>query len=171
MGFYAFLETDKGDLMSIDGDDGVNMGKALAAFLGSYLFSITKKVESPERKWIKRLEEKSGVDIQTLTKIFYGEDLLYKCDEYKRFIVDWGSIVGKMSKEEFNQRLDALEMMWTPIDELILIVAEVTRLLPEMGEEPFWYVAEDTQPTFRGFLNTLLQAKRRGGKYVRILFL
>ncbi len=95
--------------------------------------------------------------------------MLYSSDEYDRFLADWGRIYGKISEAEFKKKLEEVEKMWTPIDELLPAVEEIIRLLPQMGEDTHWYAAENTQPAFRGLLNTLKQAQNKGGKKVRIL--
>lgn len=76
-------------------------------------------------------------------------------NEYDQFLVDWGAIVGKISETEFKQRLADIEMKWTSIDELLPVANEMVRILPQMGDSTYWYKAEDTQPAYRGPLNTL----------------
>ena len=168
MGFYAYLEVDNGESLSIK-ENGPNEGTPLTAFLGTYLSAITRSEGSPELRWFARLEDQSSVNLRILTEIFYGEDMLYSPDEYDRYLADWGRIVGKISEAEFKKKLDDVEKMWTPIDEILPAVEEIIRLLPQMGEDTHWYKAEDTQPAFRGLLNTLKQAQNKGGKKVRIL--
>jgi hypothetical protein len=95
--------------------------------------------------------------------------MLYSPDEYDRFIAEWGRIIGRLSEAEFKKRLEDREKTWRPIDEILPAVEEVVRLLPQMGEDTYWYVAKNTQPAFQALLNTLKQAQNRGGKKVRIL--
>jgi hypothetical protein len=169
MGFYAYLEVDNGESLSIDEENGLNIGTPLTAFLGTYLSAISRSEGSLEFRWFTQLEEKSSENLRILTKIFYGEDSLYSPDEYERFLADWSLIIGRISEDEFRQKLEDVEKMWTPIDEILLIIEEIIRLLPQMGENTHWYTAEDTRPAFQALFNTLKQAQNRGGKKVRIL--
>ena len=169
MGFYAFLEVDNGESISIDEGNGLNVGTPLIAFLGTYQSALSSGEGSTELRWFTRLEEQSKINLRILTKIFYGEDLLYSPDEYEQFLADWSLIEGMISEEEFKRKLEGLERLWTPIDEIIPIVEEIVRILPKMKGDTHWYTAEDTQPAFKGLLNTLKKAQKKGGKKVRIL--
>lgn len=169
MSFYAYLDVDNGESLSIEKENGLNQGKALAAFLGTYLWAITEDKVTTELRWFTQLEKQTNKNLRILPKIIYGEDLLYSPDEYNQFIANWGRIEGEVSEAEFRQRLEDLEKMWTPIYELLLVVDEMIRLLPQMGEDTHWYVAEDTQPAFIALLSTLKRALNAGGSKVRIL--
>ncbi|OGO36355.1 MAG: hypothetical protein A2W35_03345 [Chloroflexi bacterium RBG_16_57_11] len=169
MGFFAFLEVDNGESLSIDRENGINVGKPLISFLEPYSSAITHSEGSPKLRWFSRLEEQSSVNLRVLTEIYYGEDMLYSPDEYDRFIAEWGRIIGRLSEAEFKKRLEDREKTWTPIVEMLPAVEEVVRLLPQMGEDTHWYVAENTRPAFQALLDTLKQAQNRGGKKVRIL--
>jgi hypothetical protein len=169
MGFYAFLEVDNGESLSIDDENGLNVGAPLVAYLGTYQSATSGAERSAELRWFTRLEEQSSKNLRILTKIFYGEDLLYSADEYKRFLADWSLIVGRVSEEEFKQSLENRERMWASIDEILPITEEIIRLLPQMGVDTHWYTAGDTQPAFQALLNTLKRAQNEDGKKVRIL--
>lgn len=80
MSFYAYLELDNGESLSIV-ENGINVGKPLIAFLEPYLSVITCSESSPELRWFLRLEEESNLNLRILTKIFYGEDMRYSPDE------------------------------------------------------------------------------------------
>jgi hypothetical protein len=169
MGFYAFLEVDNGESLSIDDENGLNVGTPLVAFLGTYQSATSGAERSAELRWFTRLEEQSSVNLRKVTKIFYGEHLLYSADEYKRFLADWGPIVGRVSEIEFKQRMEDRERMWVSIDEIYPTTDEIIRLLPQMGVDTHWYTAGDTQPAFQALLNLLKHVRNEGGKNVRIL--
>lgn len=174
MGSYAYLETDNGQSLSIRNEFRVNQGTPLMAFLAIYQGVLARKENSPELDWFTRLEEQSTINLRVLTKIIYGEDMRYSPDEYDRFMAEWGSIyesmAGMISEEEFKQKLEEVEQMWTPIDDLIPVVEEMLHLLPKMGDDTHWYAAENTPPAFQSLLNTLMQAKNNGGEKARIFF-
>jgi len=169
MGNYAYLEIDTDGLQSIRDVNGLNVGKPLMAFLGVYQSVISRAEESPELTWFRRFEKQTRAHLRVLTEIYYGEDMLYLPDEYPRFMAEWGALYGDISEEEFKQKLREVENLWSPIDEIILAVQEVIRLLPEMGDDTYWFTPIDTQPAFQGLLNTLIEAQNQGGEKVRIL--
>ena len=169
MSFFAYLEVDNGDQLSIRGN-GINRGKALLAFLAIYQYTITKNEESSELRWFTQFEEQANMNFRKLTQIYYSEDSLYSKNEYNKFIADWGHISGYISESDFRKRIEGVEKMWSPIDEIILIVEQTIRILSHMGEDVYWYVAQDTQPAFQALLDTLRQAQEIGGQKVKILF-
>jgi hypothetical protein len=172
MSSYGYLEIKNGkQLPIIGGDHNINQGKPLLSFLEVYLYTITRNEDSAELRWFKKLESMNDENIRTLTNIYYGDDLRYSPDEYTRFINDWGKIIGNISESEFRMRVEKIEKMWTPINEIITLVKILIRILPKMGDDTYWYVTKDTQPAFRALLNTLMKAKEIGGEKVRILFL
>jgi len=168
MGFFAFLDVDNGEMLSIDEKD-INVGTPLTAFLETYGSSFFCSEDSIERQWFERLEEQSRLNPRILTEIYYGEEMRYSPDEYYRFLFEWGRIYDNFGEAEFKKALEDVEKMWTPIDELLPVVEEIIRLLPQMGEDTHWYKAEDTQPAFHGLRDTLNQARNKDGKKVRIL--
>lgn len=170
MGYFAYLEVDSGDMLSIK-EKGVNFGTPLVAFLAPYSMIIGDIKNSPERRWFTHLEEQSSENIRLLSHIYYGEDLRYSSEEYNRFIKEWGSIIGKINEVDFKKRVEQREKMWTSIDNLLNVIVEIIRILPEMGEDTYWYTSADTIPAFVGLLKVLKQAQDKGGKRARILIL
>jgi hypothetical protein len=48
------------------------------------------------------------------------------------------------------------------------MVKEILRILPRMGDKTYWFHLDRTIMEFQGLLDTLLLAKERHGKEVRI---
>lgn len=168
MGLYAYLEVDNGEWMPIQ-FEGINMGTPLAAFLETYGSSILRGEGSREYLWFKQFEENLKLHPRILTQIYYGEDMLFSPDEFEKFLAAWGSIYGDVNEVEFKKALEDVDKKWTPIIDIIPVVEEIVRFLPQMGGDTHWYNAVHTQPAFQGLLNTLKQAHSNNGNMVRIL--
>jgi len=150
MGFYGFLNISNEKTISIDNEQSLNVGNALAAFLIIYTGVDLQGEESPEYQWFARLESQTHINLRLLARIIYNGEWNYKPDDYDKYVADWRS-KELMSEEEFKKVSD-IEKMWTPIDNVIQVVEEFNRLLPGMGEDTHWYTKADTLPAFRALL-------------------
>jgi hypothetical protein len=173
MGFYGFLDIKNGKTISIDNEHGLNVGNPLAAFLSTYMsYDLEGLASEEDYPWFARLESQTNVPLRLLVRCFYAGEWDYKPDEYAKYLEAWGSVNVKiMSEEEFKQYLLDLERTWTPIDAVIEAVGEMNRILPSMGEDTYWFTAEDTLPAFQALLKNLTRAKENGGEEVRIQFI
>lgn len=170
MGFFGDLEVKNRDTLSIDNEANVNVGKPLATFLSSYMHYDLRGMASEDYPWFARLESQANVPLRLLARCFYAGEMNYKPDEYEKYLADWGSDSMRIESEEVFKYIMDLDRTWTPIDEVIVAVEEMNRLLPGMGEDTYWFTAEDTLPAFRALLKILKRAKEDGGEEVRIQF-
>ncbi|MBN2499820.1 MAG: hypothetical protein JXB38_03570 [Anaerolineales bacterium] len=169
MGYYAFLEVSNGETLRILRPDGIIAGKTLLNFENIYNgFGKYLDEESQEHQWFSKLESLAKTEISILKNVMYPGEWDYGEHEYARFKQDFSSS-GLISEEDFQKSVRAVNNMWQPIDKMILVVQDLLRIFPEMGEnETYWFWPNDTPIEFQGLLNTLLLAKERGGDEVRI---
>jgi hypothetical protein len=172
MGYLAYLHSNISTYL-ITGENNINRGNSLAAFLSTYMsYDLEGMASEEDYPWFARLESQTNVPIRLLARCFYAGEWDYKPDEYAKYLEAWGSVNVKiMSEEEFKQYLLDLERTWTPIDAVIEAVGEMNRILPSMGEDTYWFTAEDTLPAFQALLKNLTRAKENGGEEVRIQFI
>ena len=169
MGFSMELETDTGDLLQIICPDGQFGGKAIISFATTCnSYKDMHDTQSREYQWFKKLKEFAKKDIELIGNIIYSGNWSYDEEEYERFQKCEGDF-HKISEEEFVKGIRALEKMWTPITTVICIVEELLDAFPEMGkEETYWFSPKDTVIDFQGLFNTLLLAKSRHCKKIRL---
>jgi hypothetical protein len=163
--FDAYLEVNTGSKISIKDDNRINLGNPLATFFIIYTKIDHMGDEVEEYLWFNQLESKTDKNIRLLARIYHGEDRDWLLSEYEEYISVWH--YDPISEEEFRDFVVKLERMWTPIDEVIVIVKEIIRILPSM-EETYWYAEFDTQPAFKALLSSLILARNTGDEKVRI---
>jgi len=169
MGFTVKVEADTGDILQIICRDGFFGGKALEAFTSVYEGIETEFFgeQSQEYQWFRKLEEISKIDLSLICNISYVGNWDYGEEEYDRFKRCDG-YNSEISEEEFCIAVKSVRKMWTPIDKVIEVVEESIRILPQLGKETYWFSPHATINDFEGLLDTLLLAKQRMAKEVRL---
>ena len=173
MGWSAIVETEFWDRYTLIRPDGWFGGKALLAFL-SILDSqcnLDYATDDTVSNWIMKFNEQSGYDFcetsRRLLKAYYAGDWDYEEDQYSMFRLREPGF--EITEAEFKRTIKEIREKWTNITELIedlqVVIGEF-----QQGylEETDWYVEEDTIGDFEGLLQTLLLAKERKAKRVRI---
>ena len=166
--FNLYLEVDTGEILQIIRLDGDFAAKSLLNFLNIYSdYESIHAKESEEHIWFKRFEDLSRIDLRILWDIIYAGDWNFGVEEYERFkrCADYNPF---QNEEEFIKEINSINNLWKPIDEVIKVVEEVLRILPEMNDENYWFDSHHTQIDFQGLLNTLILAKERYGNEVRL---
>jgi len=169
----AFVETDLGEVVRIIRPDGLTGGKALLSFLTTSAVGCHKGDSAEEDivSWVKDFNENSKIDfcrtVERLNRLYYSGNWDYQADEYEFFLQRSPS--SEMSELDFQRAVKEVREMWADIHDLI---NDVRVLVSEFRKgylkETDWYVEEDTTGDFEGLLNTLILAKERNAKEVRI---
>jgi len=173
MGWSAIVETDFGDRYTLIRPDGMFGGKALLSFLSILDSHCNDGYVNGDTviDWITKFNEQSNCDfcetIRKLLNAYYAGDWDYKEDQYNIFrLRDPGF---QITEADFKRTIREIREKWTNIAELI---EELQVLIDEFQkgylEETDWYVEEDTIGDFEGLLQTLILAKERKAKRVRI---
>ncbi|MEO5887496.1 MAG: hypothetical protein ABIQ77_07525 [Anaerolineales bacterium] len=173
MGWSAIIETDFGDRYTLIRPDGWFGGKALLAFL-SILDSqcnLGHATDNSVAQWIVKFNEQSGYDFcETAGKLlhtYYGGDWDYEDDQYHIFRLREPGF--EITEADFKKTIKEIREKWTNIADLI---EDLQVLIGEFKkgylEETDWYVEGDTIGDFEGLLQTLILAKERSAKRVRI---
>lgn len=99
--------------------------------------------------------------------MYYSGNWDYQEDEYDFFVHRSPGL--EMSELEFQRTVTEVREMWV---EIHVLINDVRVLVSEFRKgylkETDWYVEEDTIGDFEGLLNTLILAKERNAKEVRI---
>lgn len=166
--FNLYLEVDTGEILQIIRPDGDFAAKSLQNFFNIYsdYESIYEK-EAEEHIWFKRFEDLSRINLRILWNITYAGDWNFGVDEYERFkrCTDYNPF---KNKEDFIKEINSINNLCMPIDEVIKVIEEIIRVLPEMKDGNYWFNNHHTQLDFQGLLNTLILSKKRYGKEVRL---
>jgi len=173
MGWMAFVESDTGEVLSVIRPDGFTGGKALLSFLTIVESGCSENslVEENIIAWIKAFNKKSEFNfcdmVEKLKNAYYSGDWEYQDDEYSFFL--HRSPDSEMSEFDFRRAIEEIREMWVDIHELI---SDIKVLVDEFRKgylkETDWYVEQNTVSDFEGLLNTLILAKDRNAKEVRI---
>jgi hypothetical protein len=121
--------------------------------------------------WINEFNENSEINfcstVERLNRLYYSGNWGYQDDEYRFFV--HRSPGSEMSELDFQRAVKEVREMWADIHDLI---NDVRVLVGEFRKgylkETDWYVEEDTIGDFDGLLYTLILAKERNEKEVRI---
>lgn len=173
MGWSAIIETDFWDAFKLIRPDRMIGGKALLSFLTivdskcNHGYSGDDAVTS----WIMRFGEESGFDfcriITKLINAYYTGDWDYHDDQYNVFLLRHPGF--EITETDFKRTLREIREKWTNIEELIedlqILIGEFKKSYLEQTD---WYVEQDTIGDFEGLLQTLILAKERQAKKVRI---
>ncbi len=167
MGTYLYLEVDSGERLSINNHEGLNVGKALIAFLN--LLSIYEDVldDATEQSWFRRFETQSRFDLKILGNAVYSGNWEFQENEYERFLACTDDNPFKNEKE-FREGMQSLDNKWTSIELAIEVTNEMIRVFKNMNNEEHWFTSTDVGDSFQGLLETLLLAKQRNGREIRI---
>jgi hypothetical protein len=168
MGFYAYLEIENYQSISVKDEFGVNVGNPLASFLFVYEHYIANRKKSENFDWFSFLEGKTTQNIQILPRICYAYSGELTDEEINEYVSGWQES-DPITKEELISRTK-IENKWENIVDVMNAVNEIVRILPVMGEDTYWYVKENTYPAFISLKATLQQALVEGGKRVRLHF-
>ena len=173
MGWSAIAETEFGDRYTLIRPDGWFGGKALLAFLSSLdsQGNFGNVTGNTVHNWIVKFNEQSGYDFcetsRKLLNAYYGGDWDYEEDQYNIFRLRNPSF--EIAEADFQKTIREIREKWTNLAELI---EDLQVLIGEFKkgylEETDWYVEEDTIGDFEGLLQTLILAKERKAKRVRI---
>jgi len=169
----AIVETDIGDRYTVIRPDGWFGGKSLLAFL-SILDSqcvLGYAADDAVANWIMKFNEQSGCDFCTTAKrllnAYYGGDWEYQEDQYHIFKLREPGY--EITEAQFKKTIREIREKWTKLAELIEdIQVLIGEFKEDYLEETDWYVEEDTIGDFEGLLQTLILAKQRKAKEVRI---
>jgi len=173
MGWSAILETDFWDTFKLIRPDGMIGGKALLSFLMivdsecNYGYDADNTVVS----WITNFNEQSAHDFcETFAKLinaYYTGNWDYEDDQYNIFLLRSPS--SEITETDFKKTIREIREKWTNIDELIkatqILIGEFRKNYLEQTD---WYVEQDMIGDFEGLLQTLMLAKERKAKTVRI---
>jgi hypothetical protein len=96
----------------------------------------------------------------------YSGDLTEK--QILEYTSNWQA-TDPITKDELISSLK-VENKWGDIDDVLNSVKEITRILPTLGDDTYWYVKTITITTFKTLTRILHKAKSCGGKKVRIHF-
>jgi len=173
MGWSAIVETDFWDAFKLIRPDGMIGGKALLSFLTISDSKCTQEYSADNTivSWIMRFSEKSGYDFcETLAKLnnaYYTGGWDYEEDQYNVFLLRYPGF--EITETDFMRTIREIREKWTNIDELI---EDIQVLIGEFKkgylEQTDWYVEPDTIGDFEGLLQTLVLARERQAKKVRI---
>ena len=173
MGWSAIVETDFGDRYTLIQSGGVIGGKALFSFLAivDSKCSHGHNADGAVAKWIIKFNEVSEHDFcETSAKLinaYYGGDWEYEDDQYNVFLLRNPGF--EITEASFKRTLEEIREKWTEVNE---IIEAVQALIVEFNkgylEQTEWYVEPDTISDFEGLLQTLVLAKQRQAKKVRI---
>lgn len=177
MGYDAYLEVQNGEKYPIQDDRGINCGNALATFYFIYskFDHMSKEPQSfqsqvnvsQEYLWFARLENQTDNNLRLFSHIFHGERRDYSPDEYEQYQQDW-RFGEDISETKFSELVTYMQRAWTPIDEVMEVVDKFIQLLPLIGADTYWYVDEDSLPSFQALQRTLKHARQNGQENVRI---
>ena len=173
MGWSATVETDIGDRYSVIRPDGWFGGKALLAFL-SILDSQCNSgyaADDVVANWIMKFDEQSGYDFcETSSKLlnaYYGGNWDYEEDQYHIFRLREPGF--EITEADFKKTITQIREKWTNLDELVKdLLVVIGEFKKGYLEETDWYVEEDTIGDFEGLFQTIILAKERKAREVRI---
>jgi hypothetical protein len=167
MGLTIEVESDTGDILNILRTDGFFGGKAIETFTSIYSGIEFLDEQSHEYQWFRKLEEITEINLKLICSILYAGNWDYGEEEYDRF-KRCGGYGSEISEEDFRNTVKAVYAMWTPLEIVIEVVEEIVRLLSQMGKETYWFSPHETIKDFQGLLDTLLLARHRKAKEVRL---
>ena len=168
MSTNIYLEVSSGDYLKILRPDGRAAGKAIVSLIElSSNYKYMYPEDAPETQWFNHLKKMAQVDFNTLSNTLYSGNWDFEENEYEQFLKCTRDNPFRDEKE-FKKGIAVLQKKWTPTKVLVEIVEKLLRALPDMGDATHWYSPHDTILEFQGLLDTLLLAKQRNGKEVRI---
>jgi hypothetical protein len=168
MGFIVSLQVDIGDVLNAIRPDNLFVGDEVVSFYELYSgYNELFEEESKAYQWFQELERKSKVDLRLFWNKVDSKNWNYDKDDYEKFMNDYKN--PDVSYEKFIKSVNNIKNSWIPIDELITVVEEFIRILPEMDDGNHWCPnISNTILGFQGILDTLMLAKKRFGDEVRI---
>jgi len=168
MSSYIFIELEDNNLIGVNFGNGVNVGPSLVTFLTTLSALDTFETESIERQWFDSLLDESKTNIPLLGKIIYSGDWNYGQDDYQKFLDTWkGYGLANIKEEQFQDTLTNINNMWTPIQELVEIVKELTSLFDKLKKDYYWYSHEGTPFAFSVVSSVLQQLLEQGIDRIR----
>jgi len=161
------LEVNNEEIYKIMRSDGLSAGKAFMNFVIFYSNWRNNYSDSPlVSDWFTKLESLLNADLILLDDIAYSGS--YFKEQVERFVLSKEDSDFN-DKEKYFEWKSKIDEMWTPIDSLIILVQELIKIFPELGNETEWYSPIDTILDFEALLDTLHLAKDRGGTEARII--
>ena len=171
MGFFVYLETNKGDYIPIKQPSGGPAGDALLSFLVTLWNVCNEKEQNPETKeWFKKLQKDGNQAICKLANVFYSGNWDYSENEYQRYLNESPQI--PLSEDDFIATLSQLKEKWISLVVMEEITTTIYKLLTTGGiNSDAWYAPEYSIEDFQGLLTKLSEVRRHGVKEVRLHFM
>lgn len=168
MSVDLFIEVDTGEVFGILLPNGTFAGKAIYSFETIFLNYEHYDHNSSEYKWFNKFKKLVRTDLSLVGKILYSGNWDYDENEYDRFVA-CEQYHSDMSKEEFIRTINAVDKMWTNIDDVVSVIRELIRILPKTERNVDWFSLDDTILEYKALLDTLLLVKTRRGEEVRFI--
>lgn len=175
--FYADVETDIGERLSVRRSDGHFGGNAtLSMILGINQYcsdTDTTNNSVDMQNWFLALENRAGVSIcelsKTLMHSFYSGEWEYKEDEYLLYQKRTRDM--QLTEERFVATVRHVRNLWVDANTLTTNLNQLISLLIESNSEPtWWYEPRQSETDLIALSQTLATVLARGAKQVRIKF-